>query len=80
MRIASSPKNRSLGWSLPTNSETPDCLRSTVIRYLEISTTTRDTPNSSKNAPADIVQPSQLWPRRLLGDSFLVGSEDIYPR
>jgi hypothetical protein len=33
-----------------------------------------------KNAPADIVQPSQLWPRRPLGDSFLLASEDIYRR
>src|SRR5258707_13854040 len=48
MRIAGSPTNRLNGWTMPTNGETPDCLRSKAIRYSRICTTTRDTPNFSR--------------------------------
>jgi hypothetical protein len=48
MRTAGSPTNRLSGWSVLTNSETPDCLRSKAIRSSRICATTRDTPHFSR--------------------------------
>src|ERR1700730_16320507 len=45
MPIAGSPTNRLSGWTMPTNSETPDCLRSKAIRCSKICTKIRDTAN-----------------------------------
>ena len=47
MPIAGSPTDRLNGWSVPTNSATPDCPRSRLIRYSKICATTRDTPSFS---------------------------------
>src|ERR1700704_620777 len=47
MRIAGSLTSRLNGWSMPTNSGTPDYLRSKEIRCSKTCVAPRDTPNFS---------------------------------